>query len=385
MNAIDNEKIDLSMMNDVTLDINGRYEAGERNFQDTEQWFVLLCDDAEYMKKLNISLNDDSIIMDIIDENQLVGKVIFSKDIRQKEKFKDRLILCTTIIFTCMMLCLLIALIYFYRDVIKPFSKLKVFAKDIAAGNFEAPLHMHKNNYFGAFTESFDLMRDELSRARKSEYEANKSKKELVASLSHDIKTPVSTIKAVCEVLEVKLSDEDCKQKVETISMKADLIDHLVSDMFHATLEELNMLKIQPKETDSRILQQAVKEIDNFGRLKEENELPGCLIWADSLRACQVVDNIISNAYKYSDGEVHVQYQVKDGFLLMRIRDFGEGVSEDDMPMICEKFYRGKNTENKGGSGLGLYISHQFMEGMKGFMDCYNESGFVVELRFLLV
>jgi len=80
-------------------------------------------------------------------------------------------------------------------------------------------------------------MREELKRARESEYEANRSKKELVAELSHDIKTPVATIKAVCEVLCVKEKNQDTLEKVEVIANKAEMIDSLVGNMFHATLE----------------------------------------------------------------------------------------------------------------------------------------------------
>ena len=85
--------------------------------------------------------------------------------------------------------------------VFKPFKKLQSFAVNVARGNLDIPLKMDKNNPFGAFTESFDIMREELAAARQSEYAANRSKKELVASLSHDIKTPVASIKAVSELM----------------------------------------------------------------------------------------------------------------------------------------------------------------------------------------
>ena len=96
-------------------------------------------------------------------------------------------------------LCILIAAfalagvwLYFYceRSILFPFRKLQGFARHIASGNLDVPLEMDKNNLFGAFTESFDLMRNELSNAKENERKADRSKKELVASLSHDIKRP---------------------------------------------------------------------------------------------------------------------------------------------------------------------------------------------------
>lgn len=390
ISSIDDEKMDLSYINDITQGINTQYEKGIREFNAGDDYRVLLFGNDNYSALLNDAVLNDSVITDIItsdkdSENILVGKVIFNKNIRVNETVKNRLMIFAAIIYAIAVFILLIAIIYIYVSVIKPFNKLKGFAKNIAAGELDIPLYMEKENYFGAFTESFDLMRDELARARKSEYEANKSKKELVASLSHDIKTPVSTIKAICEVLEVKLPDGDCKGKIETIAVKADVIDKLVSDMLNSTLEDLNVLKIQSTENDSHLIEQAVNEINSSGRIETHSEIPDCLIWCDPLRTVQVVDNIISNAYKYSAGRVHINYELSEGFLMMRIRDEGEGVPEEDMAMICEKFYRGRNTEGRTGAGLGLYLSKVFMEAMKGYLDCYNDGGFVVELRFKLI
>lgn len=101
----------------------------------------------------------------------------------------------------------------------------------------EVPLNMNKNNPFGVFTESFDIMREQLAAARKSEYEANRSKKELVASLSHDIKTPVASIKAVSELMLLRAMDAKDIRQLNMINAKAEQIDLMITDMFHATLE----------------------------------------------------------------------------------------------------------------------------------------------------
>ena len=77
-----------------------------------------------------------------------------------------------------------------YCSRLTPFRKLRRFARDVAAGNLDIPLEMDSYGSFGAFTESFGLMREELKKARENERAADQSKKELVASLSHDINTP---------------------------------------------------------------------------------------------------------------------------------------------------------------------------------------------------
>jgi len=121
---------------------------------------------------------------------------------------KSHLLKLLTLILIGILALVYVTLGVVYVWILKPFGVMKQFARKIADGDLEFKLSMDKGNYFGAFTESFDLMREELIKARQGEYEANISKKELVAELSHDIKTPVATIKAICELLQARLGSD---------------------------------------------------------------------------------------------------------------------------------------------------------------------------------
>ena len=223
-------------------------------------------------------------------------------------------------------------------------------------------------------------MRQELKRARESEYQANISKKELIAELSHDIKTPVATIKAACEVLQVTEEKEDTLRKIDVIAGKAEMIDNLIGNMFHATMEELEMLKVEPTEESSLLIPKMFQEFKYYGQVVTENDIPECLLYMDKLRLQQVLDNIINNAYKYAGTQVRVNFMENEDGVSIRIRDSGEGVADEELALIKGKFYRGRNTEGKSGSGLGLYLADNFMKQMHGGMECYNDDGFVVEL-----
>ena len=101
-----------------------------------------------------------------------------------------------------------------------------------------------------------------LSAARQREYESNRSKKELVATLSHDIKTPVASIKAVSELMLLQAKDEKVMKHVNTIYSKAEQINLLVTDMFHATLEELQQLKLTVTEESSEVLVEMIENVN---------------------------------------------------------------------------------------------------------------------------
>lgn len=320
------------------------------------------------------------MLLDYQEQETLKGKIIFNI---QGEKYEE---LQKELYSTVMMVCLVISMVIYillgsvYLSFVHPFKKLQKFSTEIAKGNLDIPLPMNRHNFFGTFTESFDLMREELKRAKESEYAANRSKKELVAELSHDIKTPIATIKAVCEVLQVKEKNQDTLDKVGVIANKAEMIDSLIGNMFHATLEELEVLKVEPEEKSSLLVEEMILEQKYYGEILLENKIPECLLYFDELRLKQVIDNIIHNAYKYAKTECYVKFAEQESGVRIQIRDVGAGMPEEELSLAAEKFYRGSNAKGKSGSGLGLYLAKNFMEGMDGGMEFYNEKGFVVNL-----
>lgn len=198
-------------------------------------------------ESLNAAIAHRDTVLDITVNDSLVGKVIVYNDgalSLQSQKQTAVIVLSVVIAVNCGF-CVGYA-VYIQLTVICPFRKLKGFAQRIAGGNLDIPLEMDKRNLFGAFTESFDIMRSELKKARIAEAKAEQSKKELVAKLSHDIKTPVASIKAVSEVGLAVTDNEKDKANYAQIIGKADQINTLVTNLFTATLEELQQLTVAP-------------------------------------------------------------------------------------------------------------------------------------------
>ncbi|WP_440109583.1 ATP-binding protein [Paenibacillus sp. QZ-Y1] len=335
---------------------------------------------------INDAVNHRDTMLDLTVDRQTVGKVIFDNNNQVIfEQWRTRLAVAG--IWTALLLFLLglIYALYLNRSILRPFRRLQRFAKQIAKGNLDVPLEMDRNHLFGAFTESFDMMREELAAARQSEYRANKSKKELVASLSHDIKTPVASIKALTELMLIKTTDEKTSRQLHTLYAKADQIDRLVTDMFHSTLEELNELQVHVQDETSSILNKLVEEANFYERITT-GVVPECLISVDPLRLQQVLDNVVSNSYKYAGTSIVISFTIQDPYLEVEIRDYGPGVQEDELPLIFNKFYRGSHAGNQIGSGLGLTISRNLMRGMGGELTCRNlENGFVMTMLIPLV
>ena len=140
-------------------------------------------------------------------------------------------------IFVMCGICLLFAagvFGYVYFAVLRPFDKLKSFAEKISMGNFDIPLEYERSNYFGEFTWAFDSMRREITRARSCEREAVENNKTVIATLSHDIKTPIASIRAYAEGLEANLdgTPEKRRKYLAVIMKKCDEVARLTNDLF---------------------------------------------------------------------------------------------------------------------------------------------------------
>ena len=287
--------------------------------------------------------------------------------------------------------------IYLNRNVITPFRKMQGFADRVARGQLDEPLEMDRDNLFGAFSESFDIMREELSASKQRELELQKKERELVASLSHDLKTPVTGIKLAAELLQMRFSvkaenadtdivfDKDeiesMNEGVDGILQKSEQINALVSDLFTSTLDDLGEFKVNCRDENSSVLADIVKSCDDK-HYAVMGELPQVIVSIDRKRMAQVIGNIISNSYKYADTPIDVSFSISDSFLEMRIGDHGQGVPSDEIELITNKFYRGKAWADGGkdGNGLGLYIAKTLMKKMNGDLTAESDGGLAITL-----
>ncbi|HBI61509.1 MAG TPA: sensor histidine kinase [Lachnospiraceae bacterium] len=335
---------------------------------------VLFQTKAGLNENINGAVKHRDTILDIKAGGLVVGKIIVDNSSAQTFKIwkNTAVIILVVAMFMQCVFCIGYFL-YLNYMIIKPFHNLKGFAERVAGGNFDIPLEMDRQNLFGAFTESFDIMRSELKRAKIAEAKANADKKELVAKLSHDIKTPVASIKAASEVGAALAGDEKIKDNYTQIIHKADQINALITNLFTASLEELQQLSVTPEEVESKELKILLENSDYFHRTRIP-DIPDCILFMDRLRLQQVFDNIFANSYKYADTKIDVTIQKYDSCLSVVVEDYGGGVSLEELPLLKEKYKRGSNIKDKEGAGLGLYISNYFMKEMHGKLIVENGS-----------
>lgn len=279
---------------------------------------------------------------------------------------------------------------YLYASVVRPFMRLESFALDVASGNLDLPLAYERSNPFGRFTWAFDSMRAEIKRARAAEAEAVEQGKTAVAALSHDIKTPIASIRAYSEALELGLarSQEERDGYARTIARKCDEVTSLTDDLFLHALADLDRIQVRCEDAPiARTVRQAVEDFDaaggvTLGRLDEAR------VSHDPKRLEQALENLLANAAKYAPGapvEVEGVLDIAARAYRVRVRDHGPGIPPEDLPFATDRFYRGSNAQGEPGAGLGLFIVSYLVEQMGGTVRLEDaDPGLAVAVEFPL-
>lgn len=272
---------------------------------------------------------------------------------------------------------------YIKCNLIKPFQRISEVPYELSKGNLTTGVKENKNRYFGKFVWGLDLLREKLEDEKKKELELQKEKQTLILSISHDIKTPLSAIKLYAKALEKNLYDTKEKQTqiAENINNKADEIESFVSEIVKASNEDFLKLEVKREEF---YLQELVTEIKGYYEEKLELlRIPfsckiegNCLVKGDLDRAVEVIQNIMENAIKYGDGgHINIVMTEEEDCRLVTVENSGCTLKQEEIPHIFDSFWRGSNTENQPGSGLGLYICRQLMKKMDGEIYAQEKDG----------
>lgn len=227
---------------------------------------------------------------------------------------------------------------YVYFAILRPFAKLESWAGKIAQGDFSVPLNYERSNYFGKFTWAFDSMRREITKARSCEREAVENNKTVIATLSHDIKTPIASIRAYAEGLEANMdgTPEKRAKYLSVIMRKCDEVSKLTNDLFLHSLSDLEKLKINSEEFElCKFIEETTDEINaEQGDVHFKKPEFTATILADKNRLVQIVENLINNSRKYAKTDIYVNIALANDNAEIHFRDYGSGIPDEDMPFI---------------------------------------------------
>ena len=273
-------------------------------------------------------------------------------------------------------------LFYFKFSLIEPFQQLSDLPYELSKGHLNGTLPESKSRYFGKFIWGLSLLGDNLNTHRKKELALEKEKKMLLLSLSHDIKTPLSTIKLYARALSqnVYYSEEEKQKAADQIQIHANEIEAFVKEIMKSSSEDILSIEIKPGDYYlADLMNKVASTYQEKCRLKMVLFSIGVyvnrIISGDMDRIFEVFENILENALKYGDGQkITISFYEEDYCQLIRIQNTGTAVSKDELGHLFDSFFRGSNANSKEGNGLGLYICKQIMKKSGGDIFATIES-----------
>ena len=291
-----------------------------------------------------------------------------------KTKEDNTLIIAVNCILAAMLLLIIAVLLYVRRNIIKPFYRLSEVPSQLAKGNLAAPIPEEKSRFFGRFTWGVNLLRESVEESRRKEINLQRDKKLLLLSLSHDIKTPLSSIKLNAKALEKGIyTDEQKRLKAaESINARADEIERFVGEITKAASEDFMSFEVTNgevflSEVIAKITARYAPQLSLTGTEFLIGKYNDCILSCDPDRLGECLQNLMENAIKYGDGrQITFSFDKMDGCELITVKNTGCTLEKKELTQIFGSFHRGSNAEKVQGNGLGLFICKRLMALMGG-------------------
>lgn len=269
--------------------------------------------------------------------------------------------------------------------------------QEISLGNFEHQISIVDNDELGMIAQQLNVMSNEIYILLKDERKNEDVKNELITSVAHDLRTPLTSIIGYLYLALTKeeLEEEKKKRYIEIAYDKSKRLEKLLEDLFRYTKYSTDEVRIQNQPIDFvKFMEQMMEEFyPNFqdaGLMYEfHTEIDKAYIMADGELLARAVGNLVSNAIKYGkDGKI-IKVYIKQcaNYVSLSILNYGPLIPQENLAHIFERFYRVENSrsEQTGGSGLGLAIAKQIVTLHNGEIDVKSDyDGTVFEVRLKL-
>lgn len=333
------------------------------------------------------------VFMPLEQNNTQFASAIFtvhSKDYREWSGKSNVVFILSIMAMVVMDFLLLFGYVWLLRYIHQPLESLHEEVTQILHGNVDMPLMYDYDDEVGTLCHDVELLRGELQFANRQNETMKENEKNLLACISHDMKTPLFAISSHAEAIKDGIVEtrEEIMEYTEVILKRVGVMETLVNDILEHSETELQELSIVRKMCYARqyfteVFEEVKKDFASYGNGIIVSEIPECSILIDKFRIQQVIFNITSNALKYSEYKTNLYVDIslfeseKKKYLLVKIRDEGKGISAADLPFVFERFFRGEKARSSDipGSGLGLNTSKYIIEKHGGQIECDSVVG----------
>lgn len=280
------------------------------------------------------------------------------------------------------------------RLVMEPLDSLVEGAKRIQDGNLEEEIVYEGQEEFERVCQAFNEMQRTILKDQKIREQNEKARTDMVTGISHDLRTPLTSIRGYIKgVLDGVANTEDKrKMYLETAYESTEEMNSLLQKLFDFSRMEsgqmpFHMVKIDLAEYIQGFVAQKEKSLDpaeaQIVMEQEEEILPEVNVDIEQMR--RILENLLENSIKYVESrpvEIWLRVRKEERDVVLEWKDNGDGVPEEKIGKIFDRFYRCDEARTKKGSGVGLYVVKYIMEQHGGSVEAWNDNGLKFVLRF---
>lgn len=275
-------------------------------------------------------------------------------------------------------------------------QQLGCAAGKVARGELNTRLEVKGRDEISMLAMSFNEMVSQLEIAKHKKEEVERLRRDLIAWIGHDLRTPLTSIRAITEALADGLieDDETRLRYLRTAQSNIESLSTMIDDLFEMAQIDAGGLRLELEPGNISDLVSDAYELFSEQARKKGIHLEGNissdigLVLMDEKRIGRVLGNLISNALRHTPpgGTVLINAFKSGDELHIVVRDTGEGIQPDDLPYIFEQFYRGEKSRNRstGGAGLGLAIAKRIVEAHMGKIYVESKIGEGTSIKFVL-
>lgn len=314
-------------------------------------------------------------------------------------KFRGTIMGYSILMVLMMMLLSGVVAFFVYQQFVNPLVKLKKAAERMGSGNLDEKIDFGDNRVdeVGELCESFENMRQKMSDFAKAKMRYEEENRQLISNISHDLRTPITTIKGYVEGIMDGVADTPEKQEryLKMIYSKANEMDSLINELSLYTNINNNAIpyefhRVSVKDYFDDCMEEVYTTLLSRNMtLTYKNYCDDdvkVIVDPDQLK--RVINNIITNAIKYTDkeyGQIDINIYDNDAEVKVSISDNGRGIDSDSLPHIFDRMYRADSArQSRGGSGLGLAICKKIVEEHGGNIYATSQLGVGTTIVFTL-
>jgi signal transduction histidine kinase len=316
-------------------------------------------------------------------DGDIIGIIRFITSLEEIDSVITNIMIIFIIISIAVLILGIILSIILSNSIINPIKYLNNVAEKMGSGNLSVRSNIVSRNEIGQLSNTLNFMANEISRREQL-------KNEFISQVSHELRTPLTAIKGWTITLNSEETDkETLKLGFEIIEKEADRLSLMVEELldFSRLINENVTLEI--KKVNIRAF---INHIESFmtPRANKENiylkfvtEADG-FMYVDSNRIKQVFINLLDNAFKFTEpkGKVIFTTSISDENINFIIEDNGCGISEEDLPKVKQKFFKGKNSNSK--NGIGLSICDEIIKLHNGEFNIYSKLGIGTKVEVII-